>query len=127
MFESFFMNNMGHDLFRWKGLSKNGLRIIESMSGKSWMTITQIAQDTGIPRKTVGRKMAKMKIAGLAVSNSEKRGAQYKLINSLDLDKAAEILGTAGSKRRQKERHKRDRDAYRIYKKNMEHTPKRSK
>jgi DNA-binding transcriptional regulator PaaX len=120
MFDSFIINNMGHDLFRWKGLSKNGLRIIESMSGKTWMTVIQIAHYTGIPHKTVRRKMAKMKKAGLAVSDSEKRGAYYKLVDRMDLNKAAEILGTAGTEKRQKERHKREREAYRIYRENIQ-------
>jgi hypothetical protein len=115
MFNGYFMRNMGHDVFRYRGLSKNGLRLFEFMLGNPNLTIIQIAEKTGLNLKTIRRKIAKMKIAGLVLSDSGKRNAHFRVIDKPNIDQAAVILGTAGDGKRQREQYRRDREEYRIF------------
>jgi len=114
MFDSFYSKNMNHDLFRWKGLSKNGLRLFAFMRRNPGLTISQIANNTGLHQKTIRRKISKMKSAGLITTNSNNHIRNYSIIDNPDIDRAAVILGTAGAGERQRVRHQQERKAWRI-------------
>ena len=88
---------------------------MEFMLNNPNLTIVEIAQKTGICVKTIRRKIAKMKLAGIIQSDSNRRGARFWIVDKPDIDKAAVILGTAGDGERQREQYRREREAYRIY------------
>ena len=117
MLNSFFIKNMGHDLFRYKALSKNGLRLIEFMIDNPNLTIIEISKKAGLCLRTVRRKIERMKNASLVQADSEKRNAHYSIVKYPDLDRAAAILGTTGARDKQRDLHQREREAWRLKRK----------
>jgi len=104
---------LNHDLFRLHGIGKNGRSILASLNSKEWRTLKEIIALTNFPRRTVHRKLERMQAVGLIEIKAHLNGRLFRRIENADLDKAAEILGTAGTLKRQKAKHKIERGAYR--------------
>ena len=109
------MNNdleLNHDLFRLHGIGKNGRSILASLSSKEWRTLKEIIALTNFPRRTVHRKLERMQAVGLIEIKGQLYNRLFRRIENADLNKAAEILGTAGTLKRQRAKHKIERGAY---------------
>jgi hypothetical protein len=85
---------------------------------KEWRSLSEIVALTNINRRTIERKILKMEAAGLIEIHGQLYNRLFRRIENADLDKAAEILGTAGTLKKQKEQHKREREAFEIIKEN---------
>ena len=108
-----------HDVFREKGIGKNGFRILMTgLDFKEWRSLSEIVDLTNINRRTIERKIPKMEAAGLIEIHGQLYNRLFRRIENADLDKAAEILGTAGTLKKQKEQHEREREAFEIVKEN---------
>ena len=85
---------------------------------KEWRSLSEIVVLTNINRRTIERKIPKMEAAGLIEIHGQLYNRLFRRIENADLDKAAEILGTAGTLKKQKEQHEREREAFEIVKEN---------
>lgn len=103
------------DVFRWQGLGKAGADIYRTLLQHGESDIKALSQRAGVNIVTVYRKLNDLERCGLLTIKKQGRQTVLKAIPGADLDKAAEIIGTAGTLRRQMERHERDRRAYRAY------------
>ena len=104
---------LNHDLFRIKALGKNGRLILTGLDFKEWRSLSEIVALTNINRRTIERKISKMEYAGLIEIKGQLHNRLFRRIENADLNKAAEILGTAGTLKRQRAKHKIERGAYR--------------
>ena len=109
---------LNHDLFRIKALGKNGRIILTGLDFKEWRSLSELVVLTNINRRTIERKIPKMEAAGLIEIHGQLYNRLFRRIENADLDKAAEILGTAGTLKKQKEQHEREREAFEIVKEN---------
>ena len=103
---------LNHDLFRIKAIGKNGRLILTGLDFKEWRSLREIIALTNINRRTIERKISKMEYAGLIEIKGQLYNRLFRRIENADFDKAAEILGTAGTLKRQKAKHKIERGAY---------------
>jgi len=103
---------LNHDLFRIKALGKNGRLILTGLDFKEWRSISELVVLTNINRRTIERKISKMEYAGLIEIKGQLYNRLFRRIENADLNKAAEILGTAGTLKRQRAKHKIERGAY---------------
>ena len=97
-----------HDLFRHRGLGKNGYNIYMNLRDKGILSFKDLQGFTGIKKRTLYRKLELM--AGINLIR--KVDNKYMLIPGHDLDKAANSLGTHGQGVKQKARHKAERENY---------------
>ena len=104
---------LNHDLFRIKAIGKNGRLILTGLDFKEWRSLSELVVLTNINRRTIERKISKMEYAGLIEIKGQLYNRLFRRIENADLNKAAEILGTAGTLKRQKAKHKIERGAYR--------------
>ena len=104
---------LNHDLFRIKAIGKNGRIILTGLDFKEWRSISELVVLTNINRRTIERKISKMEYAGLIEIKGQLHNRLFRRIENADLNKAAEILGTAGTLKRQRAKHKIERGAYR--------------
>lgn len=103
---------LNHDLFRIKALGKNGRLILTGLDFKEWRSLSEIVALTNINRRTIERKISKMEYAGLIEIKGQLYNRLFRRIENANLNKAAEILGTAGTLKRQRAKHKIERGAY---------------
>lgn len=111
--QKFDKNSM--DVFRWQGLGKAGADIYGALLEHGESDIKTLSERARVNIVTVYRKINDLERCGLLTVEKQGRQTILKAIPGADLDKAAEIIGTAGALRRQIERHERERKAYRAY------------
>jgi hypothetical protein len=110
------------DIFRWAGLGKTGQDIYELLinnpGGLDVKTIS-VNCNPQIHPATIYRKIPNLERCGLiTVEKTGKARTKRVILRAVpgaDLVKAARIIGTAGTLRRQIERHDRERRAYKAY------------
>lgn len=120
------LHRMNFDVFRHRGLGKAGRDIYELLlNNKDGLDIKEISVNCNprIHPATIYRKLDDLERSGLVtvhkIGRGRKKRVLLKAITGADLDRAAEIIGTAGTLRRQIERHERERQAYREYKRRL--------
>ena len=111
------VNIASHDLFRIRGLGKTGAEIWKALKDKGPMTRIELRDYTGRHLTTINRKlnlMAKLvdSATGEVLSLVAVEGGQWHAING-DLALIAQIVGTAGLGKRQREEHRAERRAHR--------------
>ena len=104
------LGGMNHDLYRFRGIGKNGRHILAVM-GDDWLTASEIVALSSVPEKTVYRKIEKMQQAGLVEVQGKGYKRRIRRVKDADLSRAAEIIGTAGAGDKQRARHREEREA----------------
>jgi hypothetical protein len=111
-----FMQSLGHDAFRWRGLGKSAHEVWTSLREEP-ATVHDLVEKTGRHANTVERALARMnglidpstgEIIEMAWFDGELWHA-----NDVDLGRIARIVGTAGKGRQQKTKHAEERRAHR--------------
>ena len=111
------VNIASHDTWRIRGLGKTGAEIWKALKDKGPMTKIGLRDYTGRHITTINRKlnlMAKLvdSSTGEVLSLVAVEGDKWHAING-DLDLIAQIIGTAGLGKRQREKHRAERRAHR--------------
>lgn len=114
-------NNTRADVFRWGGLGKAGADIYADLLQYGDSDIKTISERARVNIVTVYRKINDLERCGLVTVRKQGRQTILKAVQGADLDRAAEIIGTAGALKRQIERHDRERKAYQEYIKRVSH------
>lgn len=105
-----------HDIFRWGGFSKSALQIYEHLQEHP-CNLEEIQKRTGRSKDTIIKSIFKMN--GVLDSGTGEKIVMIECINGLyfakivDYDLIAEILGTAGKKDSQIQKHKEERKLHR--------------
>jgi len=107
---------LAHDLFRFHGLGSSAgevWMVLMRETGKGWR-VTELAQTTGRSRSTVKRALERMELiinrcTGEVFSIVERRGDIWYALPDADLDRMADLLGTAGAGERQRRKNDYDR------------------
>ena len=95
-----------HDAFRYGGLGKSGVVVWLCLeSATEPQSRAAIAEQTGVPVRTVSRRLSDMGRVGMVVCDRQRWSA----VHGVSLDAAAEALGTAGAGWEQMQRNKADR------------------
>jgi hypothetical protein len=104
------------DVFRHKGLGKTAASIYQVLLKEGdFCDLKKISKLSGVPFQTVYRKIPLMKKAGLIEISGDGYGKKIKAVKDADLNKAAQIVGTAGKGEAEKKKHKKERENYRKY------------
>jgi len=104
------------DLFRHRGLGKTGADIFQALlSLNDFCDIPTLAQLSSVHRQTIDRKLDIMEKAGLIEIKGNEYGKKIKAVKHADLNRAAQIVGTAGKGEAEKRQHKRERENYKAY------------
>jgi len=110
------------DCFRWAGLGKAARDLVELlMNNKGGLDVKTISVNCNpiIHPATIYRKIPDLERCGLVTAHKTGKGRRkrifLKVVPHPDFIKAAEIIGTAGTLKRQIERHERERKLYRAY------------
>ena len=110
---------LSHDAFRYGGgLNKSAAEVYWVLLQEP-MTTEEIVQQTGRSRRTVFRTLSRMsKIVdystGEIISMVEKDGSSWHAVET-DLDRIAYLVGRAGTRRKQIEKHNSQRRAHKRY------------
>lgn len=110
-------NNISEDVFRWGGLNKSG-ELVWAVLVNGPATVKEIAQQTGRTPRTVRNSINRMtgivdSLTGEIVDMLETDGQYWYVKPNVDLTLIAQILGTYGTKERQRQRHRREQLAHR--------------
>jgi DNA-binding MarR family transcriptional regulator len=105
-----------HDVFSYHGLTHRSKIILEKL-GDGPKTAGELALLTGISKKTVGRWLKRMsriidQQTGEIIYLVYQEGDKWFKVQTVDLDRAAEILNVAGIQKQRKRIHKQQRDAH---------------
>jgi DNA-binding MarR family transcriptional regulator len=105
-----------HDVFSYHGLTHRSKIILEKLEDGP-KTAGELALLTGISKKTVGRWLKRMsriidQQTGEIISLVYQEGDKWFKVQTVDLDRVAEILNVAGIQRQRKRVHKQQRDAH---------------
>ena len=106
----------GHDVFRMAGLGKAAGEVYEVLKTET-LTVNELTELTGRNRVTVQRALNRMSrivdaATGELISMVVRVGDKWQALD-VDLDKMAEIVGTAGALDKQRQKHARERAAHR--------------
>jgi hypothetical protein len=104
---------VSHDAFRVRGLGIAAGQVWVALQEHGAQTITELAQRTGRPIRTIKRVLKRMatvvdKITGEVVHMVEADGQQWRSL-PVDLNQVAELVGTSGASARQHAQHIKER------------------
>ncbi|MBD3328467.1 hypothetical protein GF340_04140 [Candidatus Peregrinibacteria bacterium] len=111
-------NEFSEDIYRTAGVGKTGHRILKTLENADWLTAQHVAKSSGIPYRTVKRKLNHLRDLDAVFTDGKVRGTSYKLkmkMNPEGLKELAQKLGVDGKGERERAEHKRDRKRYREY------------
>ena len=111
-------NLQNHDVFRYHALGKSGLKLwLVLLKHMRPLKINEIIQESNLSKTTVYNKLRNMQTCGMVKCDGE----LWEAVKGVDLKKAAQILGTAGYGMRQKDKHRRERAAYKLKRESYMH------
>jgi len=105
-----------HDAFRFRGLGKSAAEVWEVLQHEP-ATERELAERTGRHKRTVVRALKRMSklidgATGEVVSMVENEGNTWRTLE-VDLDFIASLIGTAGTGKQQRKKHKQERQCHR--------------
>jgi len=109
------------DVFRWSGLGKTGADIYRTLLENGESDIKTLTEKSKVAQRTIYNKLNDLERAGLVTIRKQGRQTLLKANPGADLEKAAEIIGTAGTLKNQINRHERERKAYQNYINKIKH------
>ena len=112
-----FLQFVGHDAFRYGGgLNKSAAEVYWFLTKES-MTANELVKISGRSRRTVFRVLSLMSklidsTTGEVISMVGKDGLKWQALD-VDLNRIAQIVGTAGKGKHQQKQYKDEREAHR--------------
>jgi hypothetical protein len=103
-----------HDVFRYKGFGKTALQIWWHLQKSGPLTASELAQRTGRHIRTVRRNLDKMSMVtdslnGTVVPLVARDGSRWHVVEGVNLEFVAQVIGTSGVGERQRRRHQQER------------------
>ena len=92
----------GKDAWRWRALGKSAWRVWRVLDGR---TVGELSALVGVGRSAIRKHLRSLGAWGLAARDGGKRWHSV----HCDLDAIAQKLGSAGARKRQRERHQQER------------------
>ena len=105
-----------HDVWRWSGLGKTGMSVVDVMRVGEYKTIKQLVKDSDVSSRSVERKIQLLERYHLVIGTRGKRDRKYTLTGEMTeqvLDDLAQKIGTAGIGSLQRKQHKAEQTAQR--------------